>query len=117
MFIFLLFLVNANANIMRLYNFTVNIANLEPPRSFFSRTKYETIKLNGDNYFGKTFTFSPLSDNCKNEFEKNNAKDCIKKFPHDKSWQCIYDNCISPSKNQIIYVPITFNTSLIGRQF
>ena len=60
-----------------------------------------------DNRRGKTFTFSPLSDNCKNEFEKNNAKDCIKKFLNDKLW-----HCISLSKNQIIYVSITLENNL-----
>lgn len=51
--------------------------------------------------FGKVFTFSPLDDFCKNDFEKSNAKKCL--LSHPDNWNCIYDYCISPSKPHLTY--------------
>lgn len=33
--------------------------------------------------FGQTFTFSPLNDFCNTDFEKDNAKLCLKRHPNN----------------------------------
>ena len=55
--------------------------------------------------FGETFTFSPLNDFCVTDYEKTNAKLCLKYYPDD--WNCIYENCISLSRTQPYYIHIT----------
>jgi len=62
--------------------------------------------------FGQTFTFSPLNDFCNTDFEKDNAKLCLKHHPNN--WDCIYENCISLSRAvphyiSIILPPIYYN--------
>ena len=64
----------------------------------------ETLDNNKKLDFGQTFTFSPLNDLCNSEFEKDNAKFCIKYHPNN--WNCIYDNCISPSRTIPYYIKI-----------
>ena len=54
--------------------------------------------------FGQTFTFSPLNDFCNSEFEKDNAKVCLKYHPNN--WNCIIDNCISLSRTIPHYIKI-----------
>jgi hypothetical protein len=50
-----------------------------------------------------------------NNFEKNSAINCLKKYPNQ--WWCIYENCISSSINQIKYYPILFNEFIIKKEF
>ena len=54
--------------------------------------------------FGQAFTFSPLNDFCNSEFEKDNAKVCLKYHPNN--WNCIIDNCISLSRTIPHYIKI-----------
>ena len=54
--------------------------------------------------FGQTFTFSPLDDICDTNFEKDNAKLCLKHHPNN--WDCIYENCISLSRDVPHYISI-----------
>jgi hypothetical protein len=54
--------------------------------------------------FGQTFTFSPLDDFCNSEFEKYNAKFCLKYHPNN--WNCIINNCISLSRTIPHYIKI-----------
>jgi len=64
----------------------------------------EYLDNNKKSDFGKTFTFSPLDDLCDTNFEKENAKLCFKY--HLNNWDCIYDNCISPSRTIPYYIKI-----------
>ena len=70
--------------------------------------------------FGQTFTFSPLDDLCNSEFEKDNAKFCLKYYPNN--WDCIYENCISlsriiPHYINIILPPIYYNNETTKQCF
>jgi len=56
----------------------------------------EKMDNNKKSDFGKTFSFSPLDDLCDTNWEKNNAKLCLKYYPNN--WNCIHDNCISPPR-------------------
>ena len=67
-----------------------------------SNPKITFNKINSG--FGKTFTFSPLNDNCKTDFEKETAKLCLKYHPND--WWCIYESCISLSRTIPHYIKI-----------
>ena len=98
-------------NTYQMYNFSINPIESQPSGSinsnhiFFRKNKkYQKyqIKKNNNIDFGKKITFSLLNDLCYNDFEKNNVINCLKKYPNE--WWCIYDNCISPSKNSIIYI-------------
>ena len=53
--------------------------------------------INCTHFLFKKVTYRASTDFCKNSFEKNNAKNCLIKYPDN--WWCIYENCISPSKN------------------
>jgi len=62
--------------------------------------------------FGQAFTFPPLDDFCNSEFEKDNAKVCLKYHPNN--WNCIYNNCISlprtiPDYTSLVLPPININ--------
>ena len=77
---------------------------------------------NYDNYkksdFGQTFTFSPLNDFCNSEFEKDNAKLCLKY--HHNNWRCIYDNCITrtiPHYISIVLPPVYYNNETTKQCF
>ena len=70
--------------------------------------------------FGQTFTFSPLDDLCNSEFEKDNAKVCLKYHPNN--WNCIYYNCISLSRTiphyiSIVLPPIYYNNKTTKQCF
>ena len=116
-----------DANLYQFYNFSMNPENSQPSGSInynhiFFRKNYKSYALenNNNNNFGKSITFSPLNDLCHNDFEKYNAKNCLKKYQNVScKWWCIYDNCISPSKNTInyIHIPIKFNYFIIEKEF
>jgi hypothetical protein len=78
---------------VQLYNFALDPANVEPSGSI--NFKHVFFRKN---YVEKTFSL--LNDDYKDEFKKNNMNDCV-----------------SHSKDQIIYVLITFDTLLIRTQF
>ena len=117
--IFLIFIFHiVDANLYQFYNFSMNPENSQPSGSInynhiFFRKNYKSYALENKSYalennnnFGKSITFSPLNDLCHNDFEKYNAKNCLKKYQNVScKWWCIYDNCISPSKNTINYIP------------
>ena len=70
--------------------------------------------------FGQTFTFSPSNDFCNTDFEKDNAKLCLKHHPNN--WDCIYENCISLSRAvphyiSIILPPIYYNNKTTKQCF
>ena len=70
--------------------------------------------------FGQTFTFSPLDDFCDINFEKDNAKFCLKY--HHNNWDCIYENCISLSRAvphyiSIVLPPIYYNNKTTKQCF
>jgi len=115
-----------------LYEFSKNPENYQPsgsiqdkylmenPQIIFYKTNYKRhtnfALENSDNNkkldFGQTFTFSPLNDFCNSEFEKDNAKFCLKYHPNN--WNCIIDNCISLSRTiphyiNIVLPPIYYN--------
>ena len=124
--IFLIFIFHiVDANLYQFYNFSMNPENSQPSGSInynhiFFRKNYKSYALenNNNNNFGKSITFSPLNDLCHNDFEKYNAKNCLKKYQNVScKWWCIYDNCISPSKNTINYIPIKFNYFIIRKEF
>ena len=80
----------------------------------------ETSDNNKKLDFGKTFTFSPLNDFCNSEFEKDNAKFCLKY--HHNNWDCIYENCISLSRAvphyiSIVLPPIYYNNETTKQCF
>ena len=88
-----------------------------------SNPKITFNKINSG--FGKTFTFSPLNDNCKTDFEKETAKLCLKYHPnagwHDL-WWCIYESCISLSRTiphyiKIVLPPIYYNNETTKQCF
>jgi len=107
-----------------LYEFSKNPENYQPsgsiqdkylmenPQIIFYKTNYkrhtnfalETLDNNKKLDFGQTFTFSPLNDFCNSEFEKDNAKLCLKY--HHNNWDCIYENCISLSRTIPHYINI-----------
>jgi hypothetical protein len=117
--IFLIFIFHiVDANLYQFYNFSMNPENSQPSGSInynhiFFRKNYKSYALenNNNNNFGKSITFSPLNDLCHNDFEKYQNVSC--------KWWCIYDNCISPSKNTInyIHIPIKFNYFIIEKEF
>ena len=83
-----------------------------------SNPKITFNKINSG--FGKTFTFSPLNDNCKTDFEKETAKLCLKYHPND--WWCIYESCISLSRTiphyiKIVLPPIYYNNETTKQCF
>jgi len=81
-------------------------------------TTFEIEKISNNNFgnnFGNNFRFSPVNDLCHNNFEKNNTINCLKKYPNE--WWCIYENCISFSRNQIKYYPIKFNEFIIKKEY
>ena len=112
-----------------LYEFSKNPENYQPSGSIQDKLM-ENLQIitfkkiykrhtnfaleNSDNYkksdFGKTFTFSPLNDNCKTDFEKETAKLCLKYHPND--WWCIYESCISLSRTIPHYIMIHIYYSL-----
>ena len=117
--IFLIFIFHiVDANLYQFYNFSMNPENSQPSGSInynhiFFRKNYKSYALenNNNNNFGKSITFSPLNDLCHNDFEKYNAKNCLKKYQNVScKWWCIYDNCISPSKNTINYIPFEIHS-------
>ena len=117
----------------QLYEFSKNPENYQPSGSIqdkylmenpqiisFIKNVYKrhtnfTLETSDNNKkldFGKTFTFSPLNDFCNSEFEKDNAKFCLKY--HHNNWDCIYENCISLSRAvphyiSIVLPPIYYN--------
>ena len=86
--IFLIFIFHiVDANLYQFYNFSMNPENSQPSGSInynhiFFRKNYKSYALenNNNNNFGKSITFSPLNDLCHNDFEKYNAKNCLKKY-------------------------------------
>ena len=122
-----------------LYEFSKNPENYQPSGSIQDKLM-ENLQIitfkkiykrhtnfaleNYDNYkksdFGKTFTFSPLDDFCNSEFEKDNAKVCLK-YHHNNS-DCIYENCISLSRAvphyiSIVLPPIYYNNKTTKQCF
>ena len=105
-----------------LYEFSKNPESYQPSGSiqdnYFTQhlqIKYNKIYKRHTNFaletsnnkqlnFGQAFTFSPLDDFCKTDFEKDNAKVCLKYHPNN--WNCIYDNCISLSRTIPHYIKI-----------
>jgi len=69
---------------------------MENPQIIFYKTIYkrhtnfalETLDNNKKSDFGQTFTFSSLDDLHTN-FEKDNAKLCLKPHPNNWNWNCI----------------------------
>ena len=96
-----------------LYNFSMDVEDVQPTGhiTFFKKTykpcviektkqiEYSVLPsaynvarvFDGDMSFGKTIKFSPLNDFCNSEYEKNNAKICLKKYPND--WNYLYEYC------------------------
>ena len=75
------------------------------PKITFNKINKRPMEFSVDSPgFGKTFTFSPLNDNCKTDFEKETAKLCLKYHPND--WWCIYESCISLSRTIPHYIKI-----------
>ena len=119
--IFIIFIVNVYGDNI-LYEFSKHPENYQPSGSIqdklmenlqiitfkkiykrhtnFALETSNNKKLN----FGQTFTFSPLDDLCNSEFEKDNAKVCLKYHPNN--WNCIYNNCISLSRAVPHYISI-----------
>ena len=122
-----------------LYEFSKNPENYQPSGSIQDKLM-ENLQIitfkkiykrhtnfaleNSDNYkksdFGQTFTFSPLNDFCNTDFEKDNAKLCLKY--HHNNWDCIYENCISLSRAvphyiSIILPPIYYNNKTTKQCF
>ena len=80
----------------------------------------EKLDNNKKSDFGQTFTFSPLDDFCDTNFEKDNAKFCLKY--HHNNWDCIYENCISLSRAvphyiSIVLPPIYYNNETTKQSF
>ena len=123
-----------------LYEFSKNSENYQPsgsiqgkylmenPQIIFYKTNYKrhtNFSLeNSDNnkklVFGQTFTFSPSDDLCNTDFEKDNAKLCLKHHPNN--WDCIYENCISLSRAvphyiSIVLLPIYHNNETTKQCF
>jgi hypothetical protein len=114
-----------DANLYQFYNFSMNPELSQPSGSinynnilFIKNNKrYTTFEIEkiSSNNFGINIHYSPLNDFCHNNFEKNSAINCLKKYPNQ--WWCIYENCISSSINQIKYYPILFNEFIIKKEF
>ena len=123
-----------------LYEFSKNPENYQPSGSIQDKYLMENPQIitfkkiykrhtnfaleKSDNYkksdFGKTFTFSPLNDFCNTDFEKDNAKLCLKY--HHNNLDCIYENCISLSRAvphciSIILPPIYYNNKTTKQCF
>ena len=122
-----------------LYEFSKNPENYQPsgsiqdkylmenPQIIFYKTNYKRhtnfALENSDNKksdFSQTFTFSPSNDFCNTDFEKDNAKLCLKHHPNN--WDCIYENCISLSRAvphyiSIILPPIYYNNKTTKQCF
>ena len=124
-----------------LYEFSKNPENYQPsgsiqdkylmenPQIIFYKINYKRhtnfALENSDNNnkkldFGQTFTFSPLNDFCNTDFEKDNAKLCLKHHPNN--WDCIYENCISLSRAvphyiSIVLPPIYYNNKTTKQCF
>ena len=107
-----------------LYEFSKNPENYQPsgsiqdkylmenPQIIFYKTNYKRhtnfALENSDNNnkmldFGQTFTFSPLNDLCNSEFEKDNAKLCLKY--HHNNWV----SRTIPHYIKIVLPPIYYN--------
>ena len=96
------------------------------PKITFNKINKRPMEFSVDSPgFGKTFTFSPLNDNCKTDFEKETAKLCLKYHPnagwHDL-WWCIYESCISLSRTiphyiKIVLPPIYYNNETTKQCF
>ena len=96
------------------------------PKITFNKINKKPMEFSVDSPgFGKTFTFSPLNDNCKTDFEKETAKLCLKYHPnagwHDL-WWCIYESCISLSRTiphyiKIVLPPIYYNNETTKQCF
>ncbi len=121
-FLILMFQV-VYSDLLQFYNFSripqyyQPLGSINSNHIFFRKTykaytiyQYEKI-VNNNNNFGKFFTFSPINDLCKNDFEKSNAIYCLQKYPN-ASWWCIYDYCI---RNTVTY--IGFNEFIIKKEF
>jgi len=122
-----------------LYGFSKNPENYQPsgsiqdkylmenPQIIFYKTNYKRhtnfALENSDNKksdFGQTFTFSPSNDFCNTDFEKDNAKLCLKHHPNN--WNCIYENCIILSRAvphyiSIVLPPIYYNNETTKQCF
>ena len=122
-----------------LYEFSKNSENYQPsgsiqgkylmenPQIIFYKTNYKRhtnfALENSDNKksdFSQTFTFSPSNDFCNTDFEKDNAKLCLKHHPNN--WDCIYENCISLSRAvphyiSIVLPPIYYNNETTKQCF
>ena len=100
---------------------------MENPQIIVYKTNYKRhtnfALENSDNKksdFSQTFTFSPSNDFCNTDFEKDNAKLCLKHHPNN--WDCIYENCISLSRAvphyiSIILPPIYYNNKTTKQCF
>ena len=97
-FIILLYqIVNADT-MYQFMNFTMCLSDHQPSENtIMFKTNYKKCT---------TFEIEKESINnlCYNNYEKNNAINCFKKYPNE--WQCISENCIRPSRNQTKYYPI-----------
>lgn len=109
------------ADLLQFYNFSCIPQDYQPFGSInsnhiFFRKTYKAYsiepfkKIVNNNDFGKSFTFSPINDLCKNDFEKSNAIYCLQKYPNASF--CIYDYCI---RNTVTY--IGFNEFIIKKEF
>lgn len=120
-FIILLYqIVNADT-LYQFTNFSMKPSDYQPSgniimfkKHYKKFTTFEIEKISNNN-FGNNFRFSPVNDLCHNNFENNNTINCLKKYPNE--WWCIYENCISLSRNKIKYYPIKFNEFIIKKEF
>ncbi len=91
------------------------------PKITFNKINKKPMEFSVDSPgFGKTFTFSPLNDNYKTDFEKETAKLCLKYHPND--WWCIFESCISLSRTiphyiKIVLPPIYYNNETTKQCF
>lgn len=126
--VFVLSITNAkflehNNYFKQLENIKNNFLTNNPQITFFKKVFKKHTKISIEaNYinsdysdFGKTFTFSPLDDLCNTGFEKNIAKLCLKYHP--SNWNCVYDNCVSLSREIPYYVkfvlPSIYNKTVL----
>jgi len=108
--IIVLFINYSDANLYKLYNFSMDVEDVQPTGhfTFFKKTykpfviektkqieysvppsAYNVARVfDGFPSFGKTIKFSPLYDICDSDYEK--------KYPDDGD--CLYEYCISPSR-------------------
>ena len=89
-------------------------------KEMYKKEKERYNKICSHILSNETETFSPLNDFCNSEFEKDNAKFCLKY--HHNNWDCIYKSCISLSRAvphyiSIVLPPIYYNNKTTKQCF